>query len=145
MERFPDAILERLAEVREIELETLGRRTGLKRGATVWVVVDEAVPYVRSEFGDAGHWYRNALEDRRVGLVIDGRRHEAIAISVMDPAIWGRVSDAYRAKYRRSRSLDVMVRREVEPMTLALDAGPARPGSDPLTGTPRQSSLDLVP
>jgi len=120
MERFPDEILERLAEVREIELETLGRRTGLTRRVTVWVVIDEGVPYVRSEFGDAGGWYRNALADPRVGVVVDGRRLEATATAVTDRIRWGHVTDALRTKYRRSSSLGMMVRSEVEPMTLAL-------------------------
>ncbi len=124
MDRFPDEILERLATVREIEVETRGRRSGAIRSVTVWVVVDEGQPYVRSEFGDAGQWYRNALADPRVGLVVDGRRLEVVATLVTDRARWGRVSDALRAKYRDSRSLAIMVRPEVEPMTLALD--PAR-------------------
>jgi len=125
MERFPPEILERLADARQIEVETLGRRTGLSRRTTVWVVVDDGVPYVRSEFGDAGQWYRNALADPRIGIVVDGRRHDAVATLVPDPGAWKRVSDAYRAKYGSSRSLDVMVQPQVEPMTLALEPGPA--------------------
>jgi deazaflavin-dependent oxidoreductase (nitroreductase family) len=124
MERFRDEILERLAAVREIQLETVGRRTGVTRRTTMWVVVDEGIPYVRSEFGDAGQWYRNALADPHVGLVFDGRRHDAIATPVTEQAQWSRVSNALRAKYGHSGSLAIMVRPEVEPMTLALD--PAR-------------------
>jgi len=124
MERFPEEILGRLAEVRQIEVETIGRRTGLTRRATVWVVADDGLAYVRSEFGDAGQWYRNALVDPRIGVVVDGQRHEALATPVPDRALWDRVSDAFRAKYRGSQSLSVMIRPEVEPMTLALS--PAR-------------------
>ncbi len=120
MGRFPNEVLERLAEVREIELETLGRRTGLHRPVTVWIVVDEGVPYVRSEFGDAGQWYRNALADPRVDVVVDGRRVGVIATPVTDRPRQARVTDALRAKYGRSSSLEVMVRGEVEPTTLAL-------------------------
>lgn len=120
MERFADEILERLAEVREIEVETVGRRTGLTRRATIWVVVDDGVPHVRSEFGDAGQWYRNAVARPRIAIAVDGRRLEVEAALVREPERWHRVSEAFRAKYRRSSSLGVMVRPEIEPMTLAL-------------------------
>ena len=121
MDRFSAELLERLAAVREIQLETRGRHTGLMRRATVWVVVDEGIPCVRSEFGDAGQWYRNALADPHIGLVIDGRPMAVTATPVTDRERWARVSDALRTKYRHSGSLAIMVRPEVEPMTLALD------------------------
>jgi deazaflavin-dependent oxidoreductase (nitroreductase family) len=121
MERFADDILERLAEAREIDIETTGRRSGLTRRTTTWVVVDEGVPYVRSEFGDAGHWYRNARAEPRVGLILDGRRLEATATLVTDPAQWRRVSDGFRTKYGRGSAVGEMVDSAVEPMTLALN------------------------
>lgn len=120
MEPFADEILERLAEVREIEIETTGRRSGLTRRTTVWVVVDEGVPYLRSEFGDAGQWYRNTLAEPLLGLILGGRRLAATTTLVTDPTRWRSVSDRYRAKYRRSSALGVMVDPSVEPMTLAL-------------------------
>ena len=120
MERFADDILERLAEAREIDIETTGRRSGLTRRTTTWVVVDEGVPYVRSEFGDAGQWYRNARAEPRLGLILDGRRLEATATLVTDPARWRRVSEGFRTKYGRSSAVGVMVDPAVEPMTLAL-------------------------
>jgi deazaflavin-dependent oxidoreductase (nitroreductase family) len=120
MERFADDILERLAETREIDIETTGRRSGLTRRTTTWVVVDEGVPYVRSEFGDAGQWYRNARAEPRLGLILDGRRLEATATLVTDPALWRGVSDGFRTKYGRSSGVGEMVDPAVEPMTLAL-------------------------
>jgi deazaflavin-dependent oxidoreductase (nitroreductase family) len=123
MQTFADDIVERLAEAREIDIETTGRRSGLMRRTTTWVVVDEGVPYVRSEFGDAGQWYRNALAEPRLGLILAGRRLAATATLVTDPARWRRVSDGFRTKYGRSSAVGEMVDPLVEPMTLAL--GPA--------------------
>src|SRR5436309_3534995 len=120
MERFPGDTVQRLAESREIDVETTGRRTGQPRRTTVWVVVADGVPYVRSEFGAAGQWYRNAVADPRIAIVIGGGRLPATAIAVTDPARWRSVSDAYRAKYPRSSGLAEMVDPAVEPATLAL-------------------------
>lgn len=119
MERFQDDVLDLLTEAPEIEVETIGRRSGLPRRTIVWVVVADEVPYVRSEYGDAGQWYRNALAEPRIAIHAGGRRVEATATRVAEPETWRLVSEAFRAKYRRSGSLAVMVDPEIEPMTLA--------------------------
>jgi deazaflavin-dependent oxidoreductase (nitroreductase family) len=124
MERFPEDVLERLAEAREVDLETIGRRSRQPRPVTTWVVVDDRVPYLRSEFGDAGQWYRNALAEPRIVLVLDGRRLPVTATRVTDPARWRTVSHAFRAKYARSSAVGDMVDPAVEPMTLALSSSP---------------------
>jgi deazaflavin-dependent oxidoreductase (nitroreductase family) len=124
MERFADDIVERLTEKPEVDIETTGRRSGLTRRTTTWVVVDDGVPYVRSEYGEAGHWYRNALAQPHLGLIVDGRRLEATATLITDPAQLQRVSEAYRTKYRRSSAVGEMVASAVEPMTLALSPSP---------------------
>ena len=120
MDRFPDDALEAFATVRQIEVENVGRRTGTLRRTTIWVVVHAGVPYVRSEYGDAGQWYRNALAHPRITVHVAGRRLEADVTRVDDPDLWHAVSDAFRTKYGASSSVDVMVHSQVEPMTLAL-------------------------
>jgi deazaflavin-dependent oxidoreductase (nitroreductase family) len=119
MDRFPDDTLEELVTVRQIEVEVVGRRTGTPRRTTIWVVVHDGVAYVRSEYGDAGQWYRNVLSHPRIAVRIAGRRLDADATRVDDPDLWRAVSDAFRAKYGTSGSVDMMVRSEIEPMTLA--------------------------
>jgi len=120
MDRFPDDALEAFATVRQIKVENVGRRTGTLRRTTIWVVVHAGVPYVRSEYGDAGQWYRNALAHPRITVHVAGRRLEADVTRVDDPDLWHAVSDAFRTKYGASSSVDVMVHSQVEPMTLAL-------------------------
>lgn len=127
--------MEQLAKAPEIDIETMGRRTGRTRRATVWAVVADGVPYVRSEFGDAGQWYRNALAAPRIGVVVGGRRFAAAAVPVTDPSVWQAVSEAFRVKYRRSSSVGVMVEPAIEPMTLALEPA-AEPGTAAESGDP---------
>ena len=105
MERFPDDVVEHVTESREIDVETTGRRTGERRRTTVWVVVVDGVPYVRSEFGEAGQWYRNAVAQPLVTLIVRSRRLPARATLVTDPDRWRSVSDAILAKYGRSRGV----------------------------------------
>jgi deazaflavin-dependent oxidoreductase (nitroreductase family) len=124
MKRFADDLVARLSETREVDVETTGRRSGLTRRTTTWVVVDEGVPYVRSEYGNAGQWFQNALAEPRLTLILDGRRHAVTATLVRDPATLGRVSDQLRAKYRRNSAAGEMVDPKVEPMTLALSPTP---------------------
>ncbi len=117
---FPGTLVERLATVREVVIETRGRRSGQSRRATIWVVVDGDTPIVRSEFGDAGNWYRNALAHPQVALWVDRRSYPALAKKVTDPQWLRRVTQLFREKYRGHPALPVMVRPEVEPTTLML-------------------------
>jgi deazaflavin-dependent oxidoreductase (nitroreductase family) len=121
MTTLPSDLIEQLDAARTIDVETTGRKTGRRRRTTVWVVVADGVPYVRSEYGDAGQWYRNALTDPHVAVVVGGRRVEARATRVEDPETWGQVSDAFQTKYRTSSAVGVMTDAAVEPMTLVLE------------------------
>lgn len=67
---------------------------------TVWVVVVDGEAYVRSAFGRRSAWYRGVLRrpDAEVEVVA-GVRLGVVLRPVADPALVGRVSAAYRAKY----------------------------------------------
>jgi len=121
MAAFQRDVIDALASAKTIDIETIGRKSGQRRRTTIWVVVDGDVPYVRSEYGDSGQWYRNVLAEPRVDVHVAGRRVTAVATRIEDGEAQRRVSDALRAKYRSSAgSLKVMVDPAVEPMTLAL-------------------------
>ena len=121
MSSFPSDLIEQLDAARTIDLETTGRKTGQRRRTTMWVVVGDGVPYVRSEYGDAGQWYRNALADPHVAVLVAERRVEARATRVEDRDTWRQVSDGFRTKYRTSSAVGVMTDAAVEPMTLVLE------------------------
>jgi deazaflavin-dependent oxidoreductase (nitroreductase family) len=120
MPAFDPDLVAALDSAREIDIETIGRRTGRARRTTIWVVVHDGVPYVRSEYGDAGQWYRNALAQPDVTLHVAGRSIPAVVQRVDDAEQQRQVSDALKTKYRSSSAWRVMVDPAVEPMTLAL-------------------------
>jgi len=111
--------LERIARAREVSIET---RSGDRRMRTViWVVVDDGDVLVRSVRGEGGRWYRRAVADPDVSLVVGSDRYRFRAISVDDPYDIERTSDALRRKYPPGRSLDSMLRPEVLETTFLLE------------------------
>jgi hypothetical protein len=54
---FDPAAIERLREELEVDIETWrGENVGPRR-TTIWLVVVDGLPYVRSIFGDRGRWF----------------------------------------------------------------------------------------
>ena len=119
---FPSEVIKRIAELEEIDVETTGRKSGEPRRATVWVMVESGVPYVRSEYAERGKWYQNALADPKVAIWVDGERMEATASKVTDPAVLKRVSEALRRKYSHHGGYESMLAPEVEAATMELAA-----------------------
>jgi hypothetical protein len=121
---FGESDLEELATIREIEVETHST-TGDVHRAIVWPLVREGVVYLRSFHGPAGRWYREALADPDIALVIEGRRVPARAVPASDDASIEACSAALREKYRRSYSLAAMLAPAVLPTTLRIEPAPA--------------------
>ncbi|HEY3126548.1 MAG TPA: DUF2255 family protein, partial [Candidatus Limnocylindria bacterium] len=57
---FPKAVIERFESTDTVEIETRSAK-GTKHLIPIWIVVVDAVPYVRSVRGPAGRWYRELL------------------------------------------------------------------------------------
>ena len=94
---LPADIVRLLREADEIDVQpgpSLGRRT-------IWVVVVDDAPYIRSLRGADGHWYLHALAGRRATLVVAGRPVPVAVEPVVDRELQERVSAAYRDKYMR--------------------------------------------
>ena len=109
--------LDLISVTKEFLIET---RSGERVFRTViWVVVDRGDVLVRSVRGTAGRWYQRALADPEVALRVGGSRFEFTAVPSDHRAI-ERASEALRAKYRKGRSLDSMLRPEVLETTLVL-------------------------
>ena len=132
---FGDSDLDRLATIREIEVETHSNAGDVHR-TIVWPLVRDGVVYLRSFHGPAGRWYREALADPDIALVIEGRRVPVCAVPAPDDASVEACSAALREKYRRSYSLAAMLAPATLPTTLRIEPAPAParkqvPGREP--------------
>lgn len=87
----------------------------------VWVVVDGPEVFLRSVDGAEGRWYRRAVADAEVTLVVGSTRLDARAVPATDPASVERASAGYRRKYATGPSLDAMLAEAVLDTTLRLE------------------------
>ncbi len=120
---FDAPTLELLSRVRQIEIETTSL-DGVQRHRTiVWIVVVGDEAYVRSEYAEAGRWYREGRSEPQVILHAEGKAIPATAVLANDAETVEAVSDAYRAKYgaRSPGSTEAMVAPHTLETTLRLD------------------------
>src|SRR5215469_9447060 len=81
MPKHFDAVLRnRLAEMEEIEVETLALAGGTIHRTIVWVVVIGAEVYIRSVRGSAGRWYKEFVVQPAGAILMEGQRIPARAI-----------------------------------------------------------------
>jgi hypothetical protein len=117
---FPDLLLTRLDVAKEVDIETRSAE-GKAHTVTIWIVVHDRVPYVRSVRGKAGRWYRELL-DRNEGLIhVGSRRVPVRPAAVRSPEMIDHVSAALWRKYPKSASLFSMLRMVVLDTTLRLE------------------------
>jgi len=117
---FEESDLDLLATAKEIRVETRSAAGEVHR-TIVWPLVHDGVVYLRSYKGPSGRWYREALADPEIALLFDRRRLPARAIPAADAAGVEACSEALRAKYRRSYSLEAMLAPSVLPTTLRIE------------------------
>lgn len=82
-------------DVETIELQSGGRTR------TTWIAVLDGLAYVPCSLGfpPGKRWHREALEDPRAVVRIDGRRYRRSLSRVEDPAIQRRLGEIVREKY----------------------------------------------
>ena len=120
---FDAATLEKLDRVREVQLETTASdRTTIHR-TIIWIVVVGDEAFIRSEYAEAGRWYRETLAQPEVILHAEGTAIPVTAVLVRDTDTIEKVSDAYRAKYGKGSpaSTEAMVAPATLDHTLRLD------------------------
>jgi hypothetical protein len=117
---FAESDLAALDAAEEIEVETQSA-DGVEHRTIVWPVVRDGTPYLRSYRGPSGRWYREALANPDVAVLVDGRRLPARAVPAADAASIEACSAALRAKYRGDGSLDAMLAEDTLPTTLRLE------------------------
>ena len=99
MTQFSAEVLQAAAREREVQLTTLGRKTGKPRRVTIWIGTDGKRLYIRSGQGMRRHWPQNMLANGE-GVVRVGKTEVKVKPQlVTDPAEARAVSGLYRSKY----------------------------------------------
>ena len=120
---FSAAVLKRFDETKVVEIETRSAK-GTTHSVKIWIVVVNAVPYVRSVRGPQGWWYRRLLARGEGVIVAGGKRTAVKAKHDRSKAAIDATSEALRRKYKSSgASLASMLRADVLDTTVRL--GPA--------------------
>ena len=121
--RFDAITLGLLEHVQEVEIETTSLDGSQQHRTIIWVVVAGDEAYVRSEYAQAGRWYREVRSKPQVVLHAEGTAILVTAVLVNEAATIEAVSAAYRAKYgkRSPGSTEAMVAPHTLEHTLRLD------------------------
>jgi hypothetical protein len=117
---FSDEELRLLQETAEVRIETQAPGKPARR-TIIWIVVDGGDAFIRSWKGPGARWYRSALANPAVAVVVDDRRLPATAIPATDPDSVERVSTALKTKYAGDPAAASMVRPEILDTTLRLE------------------------
>ncbi|TMB81539.1 MAG: DUF2255 family protein [Chloroflexi bacterium] len=120
-ERFPADIQALLAQAEEIEIVTSEHDQGPRHVTIIWPVVDDqGHVLVRSVRGTRGRWFREAVANPSVAILVDGREIPATALVATDEERVAAASRGYRSKYPPGPSVDAMLRDRVLGTTLEL-------------------------
>ncbi|HVM29258.1 MAG TPA: DUF2255 family protein [Candidatus Limnocylindrales bacterium] len=118
---FDPGTLELLDRTREVQIVTT-RPDGKRPSTTIWVVVDDGEPYIRSYRGDRALWYRDALErPDGVELQVAELRLPVRPVPATDDLSVARCSSALERKYACDPSTPAMVGEAVIDTTLRLE------------------------
>ena len=79
---FPELLIQRMDVAKEVDIETAGP-DGTKHRVTIWIVVVDRAPYVRSVRGTRGRWYRELIANSTGALRIAAR--EAVGTASSPP------------------------------------------------------------
>ncbi len=125
MTRFEEPMLQRFDRDQEVRVRTR-RRDRSTVDLPIWIVTVDQVPYVRSFRAEQGAWYRRALREGRMTLVVGDQAVPAVVEPGQGDALNRQVSEAFTAKYGGSRGVRTMVSAPVVATTLRLSPSPRR-------------------
>jgi hypothetical protein len=119
---LPDDALAMLRDAEEIQIETRPAPDVPPHRTTIWVVVDDqGRAFIRTVRGADSRWYREAISNETVGILVDGERIEVSLEPAGDPERVEACSEGFRRKYASSRaSMQAMLVPDVLPTTLEL-------------------------
>lgn len=119
-EAFPQLLITRMDVAKEVDIETRSPEGKVNR-VTIWIVIVDGVPYVRSVRGTRGRWYREITGRKEGVLHVGSRKVPVRPTKVKAPELIDEVSAALWRKYPKSASLFSMLRYVTLDTTLRLD------------------------
>ena len=99
------AALSRIRDDSNIEITTIGRKSGKPHAKPIWYVVDGGRVYVQSGKDGKTDWYRNLQKTPAVTLKADRYGFRARGRTIADPKEVERVHGLFRDKYTSARVL----------------------------------------
>jgi hypothetical protein len=111
-----------LETVAEVDIETTKGGDAPVHRTIIWIVVEDGEVYVRSLRGEDGRWYRELMANPDSALHVEGEAVPVHAVRADDPESVARASAGFRRKYAGSPYLDSMIRDEIAPTTVRLEA-----------------------
>jgi hypothetical protein len=118
--QFPDDVLDRLRDTREVRIET-SSADGSVHKTIIWVVVDGGDAFVRSYRGARARWFREFTREGDGALHVGRDRIPVRAELATDDQSVARCSRALEEKYRGDPATRAMVRPEVLETTIRLE------------------------
>lgn len=128
MARFDASLFQLLEREREVYVR-VARRDGKIGELPIWIVTVDGEAYVRSYLADRGAWYRRALADGRMTLVVRGRAQPVVVEPIGDEALNRRISEAFVAKYGGTGPARTMVSEPVIATTLRVSPAESAVGA----------------
>jgi deazaflavin-dependent oxidoreductase (nitroreductase family) len=97
-----DALRDRLARSREINIRVIGRKSGRTISNPVWVVLDEDKLYLLPVQGSDTQWYKNVLKNPSIRIEAGSVEAELKVVPVADAPRVACVVEKFRDKYGAS-------------------------------------------
>ena len=88
-----------LEGTREVDITTVGRRTGQEHTHPVWFVRDGDAVYLLPVGGSGSNWYRNLAKNPTIRLGAGGQTYPARAKTITDASGVDHVVDDFRRRY----------------------------------------------
>ena len=94
-----DDLKDRLSRYREIKVSVTGRKSGRTISNPVWFVLDGENLYLLPVQGSDTQWYKNVLNNPKIGIDARGPEAEFRAVPITNPKQVSSVVEKFRAKY----------------------------------------------
>lgn len=94
-----DALRDRLARSREMNLTVTGRKSGRSISNPVWFVLEDHRIYLLPVQGSDTQWYKNVLKNPMIRIAARGAEAESRAVPITDAKQVSSVVEKFRHKY----------------------------------------------